>query len=162
MCKHVLFLNSTKACKVYKESVKIGYDKVIWGFGSGIYKRPRDNFIVQKHHIERMIYKNRVIPLRIVIDSKCGAIWLDNLHTAIAYIKLYGEYVALKDIPIYIIDLRQDTPIIVDINGTVRDSVTDIVRAIATAYDRDSRVSKELVKINYKLRDFLNDNSKLI
>lgn len=90
-------------------------------------------------------------------------VWIDNLHSAIKYIREYGKDVKLRDIPFYVVDISDyDNPSIHGYKGSLRERYEDILGAISCAYKRFRRSnSKELIEISYTLRDFLCDNPML-
>lgn len=157
-CKHVMRLSSTKASQFYAESLRIGNEKVMWGYGSGLYRNEGANRIVQLHTIGRMIYKNFDRPFRVVIDET-GTIWADNLHCCIRDIMKNGEDAVFGDARIYIVDMSKPIPVIVSINKTVSDSLNDIRGSIEVAKKRCSRVNDRIREINYTIEDFLHDNN---
>lgn len=166
-CKHVIRRNSegiqTKASKLYTESVKLGYNVCEWGVHSGhpsdipfhigkITKMEKDGY----NHAVRIIvckYDFYGIPI----------IWIDNLHSAIKYIRGYGKDVRLRDIPFYVVDISDyEHPSINGYNGSLRQNYEDILGAVSCAYKRFRRSnSKELIEIRYTLEDFLYDNPEL-
>ena len=165
-CKHVIRkpdMMHTKAGKLYIESCKLGYKVCDWGFHIG---RAGDiqyhiNSIIQ---MERDGY-NPAIRIIICKYNFCNTpiIWVDNLHSAIKYIRQYGKDVTLRDIPFYIVDISDyEYPSINGYNNSLRENYEDILGAIACAYKRFRRSnSRELIKIGYLLEDFLSDNPML-
>lgn len=158
LCKHVMTLNTRKAQAVYMEAQKVGYHKVMWGYGQNLSKYPAKNREAQLMTIQRMIYDLYNHAIRIVIDKE-GILWIDNLHTAIKDVLVYGENQIIGDSKIYIVDLSQDIPKIVNINGSVSDSVYDIENAIVSAKTRLKRITPELSQIKYTIGDFMKDNN---
>lgn len=157
ICKHVLSLNQPKAQKVYHASSGIGYEKVIWGYGSGLYKHPELNRTAQICQIQKMIYKGIYNPIRCVID-KNSVLWIDNLHGAISNILTKGDDVKLEDCQIYIVDMRNDIPKIVDVRSSVIFDKNAINGCLKNAQDRINRISLELYEINYTIGEFMKDN----
>lgn len=158
ICKHVMCLKSEKSKAVYEESVRIGYKQVMWGFGSGIWKNPDQNRIIQMQCIRRMLYKKYNGPYRIVID-KAGEPFVDNLHTAIRELILYGGDVKIKDTKHYMVDTRTNPYTIVNVDGTVRQNFPDIAGCLKVSNDRLSRITPKLKSINYTIFEFMHDNN---
>ena len=166
-CKHVIRNNhdgiQLKAGKLYTESVKLGYNVCEWGVHSG---HPSDiSFHISK--ITKMEKDNYNHAVRIVICKYdfCDSpiVWIDNLHSAIKYIREYGKDIKLRDIPFYVVDISDyHHPSIHGYNGSLRDNYENILGAISCAYKRFTRSnSKELIEIGYTLKDFLCDNPML-
>lgn len=166
-CKHVIRRYpdgmSIKAGKLYIESVKIGYNVCEWGVHSG---HP-SNISYHIGKITKMEKDNYNHAVRIVICKYdfCNTpiVWVDNLHSAIKYIRQYGKAVRLRDVPFYIVDIMDYVnPSIKGYNGSLRESYEDITGAVSCAYKRFRRSnSKELVETRYTLEDFLYDNPTL-
>lgn len=166
-CKHVIRCSTdgiqTKAGKLYIESCKVGYEICNWGLHVG---KPGDI----QHHIslitqmEKDGYNHAV---RIVVCKydfcEIPVVWVDNLHSAIKYIREYGKDIKLGDIPFYVVDISDyEHPSILGYNGSLRESYEDILGAVSCAYKRFRRSnSKELIEIGYTLGDFLCDNPML-
>lgn len=91
-------------------------------------------------------------------------LWIDNLHSAVKYIRQYGKQVKIKDIPFYIVDISNfHNPVIIGYNGSLKNRYEDILGAVSCAYKRFRRSnSKNLISIRYTLDDFLTDNQKLL
>ena len=167
LCKHVIkhnfYKEYSKAFRLYIASQKLGYEMCNWGLHVGHANdiQYHINLIVQ---MEKDNY-NPAIRIVICKYSFCDkpVIWIDNLHSAIKYIRQYGKDVKLKDIPFYIVDISDyEHPIISGNSGYLRENYEDIFGAISCAYARFNRSnSRELVEIGYTLDDFLNDNPKL-
>lgn len=166
-CKHVIRRNQDgmqiKADKLYIESVKLEYNVCEWGVHSGhpsnisyhigkIIKMEKDNY---NHAVRIVICKYDFCDTPIV--------WVDNLHSAIKYIREYGKNVKLRDIPFYVVDISEyEHPSIHGYNGSLREKYEDILGAVICAYKRFRRSnSKELIEIGYTLKDFLHDNPEL-
>lgn len=68
------------------------------------------------------------------------------------------------NIPMYIIDFRQDVPIVFDKNGTVFDSLLDIKSAIASAQRIQERLDRgwRPCNLSYKIIDLNNDICELL
>lgn len=169
-CKHVmrsLPVNGIllpRAEKLLEESKKLGYDVCEWGLHSG---HPND---LQYHSdkIIKMIDDGYNHAIRIVICKydfqEEPVFWVDNLHSAIKYILQYGESVALREIPFYIVNIEDyDNPSIYGWNGSVRENYEDILGAVSCGYKRFRRSnSKELIDVGYKLKHFMADNAALL
>lgn len=163
LCKHVIgFINSnggidflsSKERLVYEASHKIGYDRALWGYGTGIYKDYETNRAVQLHSILKMIYKGFKRCFRVVIDKE-GVPWIDNLHSGIRDIIVYDNDVTIENVPHYIVDMSKDTPIIVS-NGVTFDSITNIKGAIRASKARVERVSEEIKEVNHTIKEFMS------
>ena len=101
--------------------------------------------------------------VRFVI-TRDDRIWSDNTHWALAYLIKYGMDVTIMDIPMYIIDFREDVPTIFDKKGAVFDSLFDIKSAIASAQRIQERLDKgwRPCNLSYKIIDLNNDIRKLL
>lgn len=156
-CKHVMMLTSDKAKELYDCSRQFGYPQVMWGYGSGLYKNESTNRLVQLHTIRRMIYKQVIRPFRLVIDEG-GVLWVDNLHSCIRDILVFGDDVCLKDTAFYIIDLGHSIPIIVNRNHCVHPNLTEISGAIVSAQKRNQRTNPKIRRVFYTIEEFMTDN----
>lgn len=166
-CKHVIRRNpdgiQIKAGKLYIESCKLGYKVCNWGLHVGHASdiQYHINSIVQ---MERDGYNPAI---RVVICKydfcEMPIVWIDNLHSAIKYIREYGKNVKLGDIPFYVVDISDyDHPSIHGYNGSLRERYEDILGAVSCAYKRFRRSnSKKLIEIGYTVKDFLYDNPML-
>lgn len=157
-CKHVLSLDSTKAKSLLEASHKIGYDQVMWGYGSGIYQNSEENRIIQINTIRRMIYKGFTRGFRIVVDSS-GYVWVDNLHSAIRDIIVWGHDVRIGDVPHYVVDLSSEIVKVMGDRNYISDSLQDIYGAISVSYKRDRRTSDEVRQVGYTIGEFMNENA---
>lgn len=156
LCKHILSEESQKAKLLKKESLKIGYTQVQWGYAEKF--DIRKNRIIQIGRISRIIYKDINRPIRVVIGNK-GEVWIDNLHHAIAHIIAKGQGVLLGDIPMYIVDMRNEKePIIVDKEGSLSRSLDEIIGTLCSAKKRCDRSSQRICSLKYTIEDFMNDN----
>lgn len=156
-CKHVMMLTSDKAKELYECSRQFGYPQVMWGYDSGLYKNESVNRLVQLHTIRRMIYKQVVRPFRLVIDEG-GALWVDNLHSCIRDIMVFGEDVCLRDTSFYLIDLGHPVPTIVNRNHCVYPNLNEISGAIASAQKRNQRTNPKIRRVFYTIDEFMTDN----
>ncbi len=154
-CKHVCSLESLQAQQVYNETLKTGYD-CRWGSSSGntdclhhlnnILRQERDNY----NHAVRIVITNDL--------TNKKYIWTDNLHSTIKYIRDKGLKTKLIDIPFYVIDLTRKKVTVIDVNNSIRQSLKDIQGAISSAVNRVSRVTPDLLLLDYSVKDFLIDN----
>lgn len=158
ICKHVMNLDGEKAQQVFTASNKVGYNKCLWGYGSKIYENEEENRLIQLNTITRMIYKGFIRPFRVVIDE-AGVPWVDNLHSAIRDILIYGEGVTLGECRLYIVDARTTPYTVVDINNTVNKDLYDINGMLQTSEDRINRICSELRDINYTIEEFMDENN---
>ena len=157
LCKQVLTLNTKKAQEVYMEAQRIGNQKVMWGYGQNLSNYPTKNREAQLMLIQKMIFDLFDRAIRVVIDKE-GFLWIDNLHTAVKDVIVYGVDHKLIDSNVYIVDMRGDIPKVVDIDGSVSDSVFDITNAVACSAKRIKYITPELHKINYTIGEFIKDN----
>lgn len=166
-CKHVIRYNpadiESKAEHLYIESCKLGYEWCNWGLHTGHASdiQYHINSIVQ---MERDKY-NHAIRVVVCKYDFCNThiVWVDNLHSAIKYIREYGKNVKLRDIAFYVVDISDlDNPYIHGYKGSLRKNYEDILGAVSCTYKRFRRSnSKELIEIGYTVRDFLHDNPML-
>ena len=166
-CKHVIGHNpdgmQVKAGRLFVESSKLGYEVCNWGLhvGHASDTQYHINSIVQ---MERDGY-NPAIRIVVCKYNFCDTpvVWVDNLHSAIKYVRENGKDVRLRDIPFYVVDISDyEHPVIYGYNGSLREEYEDILGAVSCAYQRFRRSnSKELIEIGYTLKDFLNDNARL-
>ena len=165
-CKHVIRHNpdgiQIKADKLCIESCKLGYKVCNWGLHVGHASdiQYHINSIVQ---MERDEYNPAI---RIVVCKydfcETPIVWIDNLHSAIKYIREYGKNVKLGDIPFYVVDISDyNHPSIHGYNGSLRERYEDILGAVSCAYKRRRSNSKELIEIGYTVKNFLYDNPML-
>lgn len=157
-CKHVLRLNSHKSNMYWDECKRVGVDVAMWGYGSGLWRNEEANRTFQLHRIGRMIYKNFDMPFRVVIDET-GMPWVDNLHCSLRDIMKYGADVKFGDVRCYIVDMRYEMPVVIDVNGSVSNSVSDIKGCLVKAEERCKRITQNMRDINYTIRDFIKDNN---
>lgn len=68
------------------------------------------------------------------------------------------------NIPMYIVDFREDVPTIFDKNGAVFDSLLDIKSSIASAQRIQERLDRgwRPCKLSYKIIDLNNDICQLL
>lgn len=156
-CKHVLRHDSEKAKDLYRRSNRFGYPQVVWGYGAGIYRNEDANRIIQIQTIRRMIYKQLTQPFRLVIDDG-GVLWVDNLHSCIRDILVYGTDVRLRDTRFYLIDLARYCPIVVNRGDTLSRNLDDIEGAIWSAQKRNSRTNPQIRQVNYTIGEFMAEN----
>lgn len=157
-CKHVLDTSSKKARKALKESQEIGYNNCYWGMWHEGYTSTEESRLCNLDRVRRRVYKHVVTPMRVVICWN-DSIWIDNLHNALVNALVFGEDVRLRDIPCYIIDLSDEIPVVVDVFGSLSNSIEDIKGAIDAAKYRDDRVTDSICDCNYLLKDFMKDNN---
>ncbi len=166
-CKHVIRRNpdgiQIKAGKLYIESCKLGYKVCNWGLHVGHASDIR-------YHISSIVQMERDgynPAIRIVVCKydfcDIPIVWVDNLHSAIKYIREYGKDIKLRDIPFYVVDISDyEHPSVYGHNGSLRENYEDVLGAVSCAYKRFRRSnSKELIEIGYTLRDFLCNNPML-
>lgn len=153
--KHVAFFNDQS--KIFFElSEKVNYNNTILGF--------HRHATIQNEYfrINNMSQSACLRAVRFVI-TKDGRIWSDNTHWTLAYVLKYGVDVTVLDIPMYIVDFREDVPIIFDKNGAVFDSLFDVKSSIASAQRIQERLDKgwRPLDLSYKIINLKNDICKL-
>lgn len=166
-CKHMIRCDentSHKAEQLLRESQAIGYDICEWGLNSG---HPS----ILSYHLKKIVkmekdgYDHAIRIVKCKYDfNEQPVLWIDNLHSAVKYIRQYGKQVKIKDIPFYIVDISNfHNPVIIGYNGSLKNRYEDILGAVSCAYKRFRRSnSKNLISIRYTLDDFLTDNQKLL
>lgn len=156
--KHVMSLNSKKAQDILKLSMEKGIHQSIWGYDSNYYSSPKKNRVIQLFKVENMIMKMLDRPFRIVIDTN-GVAWLDNVHSGIRDIIVFGSDITVSKTRYYIVDLRDiNLPIIVDPCDVV-DLTRDNIRGIIdVSLVRQSRALEEFYTINYTIGDLMREN----
>lgn len=157
LCKHVCSLDGEKASKVYELGQKVGYKQVIWGYGEGYSELYEMNRVVHLSRIQRIVYDKLKFPVRIVIGEQ-GVPWVDNLHTTIAGILCFGEDMLLSEIPVYIVDMRENIPVLVNVESSIDMNYKGIAGIIDCAEKRIARVHKDLYDIKYTIGEFMVDN----
>lgn len=127
-CKHII--QSTPETKIIEEEdvrvcQKLGIVSTLkWG------SHRNGTVESEKKIIDEMVKCDFKRPMRVVWLPD-DSIWCDNTHTAISWIYRLGRECTLSDVPYYIVDLRTETPNIVDIKGSLSDSIRDCRLAIA-------------------------------
>ncbi len=154
--KHVAFFNDQS--KIFFElSKKVNYNNTILGV--------HRHATIQNEYfrINNMSKSACLRAVRFVI-TRDDRIWSDNTHWTLAYFLKYGMDVTIMDIPMYIVDFREDVPTIFDKNGAVFDSLFDIKSSIASAQRIQERVDKgwRPCNLSYKIIDLNNDICKLL
>lgn len=157
-CKHV-FNPGIKEDTVLLESNRIGYKWCEWGRYSGHEK----NFKYHMGVIHRMEKDDYFHAVRIVVCAYDFSvekyIWVDNLHSAIRYMRKYGVNVLLRQIPFYVVDITQPIVRIFAYSEYLRTTREDIQGAIDCAYKRKERSDSEvLINADYRLLDFVKTN----
>ena len=166
-CKHIIRRESddihTKASKLYLESCKLDYKVCNWGMHVGHASdiQYHINSIIQ---MERDGY-NPIIRIVVCKYSFCNTpiVWIDNLHSAIKYVREYGKNIKLRDIPFYVVDISDYRhPSISGYNGSLREDYEDILGAVSCAYRRFRYSnSKELIGIKYTLEEYAEQIEKV-
>lgn len=149
--KHVAFYSQNTSI-FFELSEKVGYSNTILG----IHRTAsiKDEYL----RILNMCNSPCLRAVRFVI-SKDGRIWSDNTHWTLAYVYKYGVNAKIAEIPSYIIDFRGCFPVIIDRNGVVFDSLTDIRNAISAAKAIQERLDLgwRPDKLSYNIGKLLND-----
>lgn len=161
-CKHVCRPYSLKAQRVVSISNSLGYTQVFWGYGEGYYSDIEKNRIIQISRIQRFIYDSNVRSIRVVID-KDGDMWFDNLHSTLAHVLCRGgidnaDKIKTYDLPVYIVDMRNNIPKIVDMYRLVEFDREKISGMISVSEKRCGRVSAELKQVGYTIGEFITEN----
>lgn len=149
--KHIAHISDI-TYKVHELSQKVGYSIDIIG-------SHRNTVLeVERQRIQNMKNSTCLRAARFVISSD-GRIWADNTHWTIAYILKMGYEVTLKDIPSYIVDLRNDTPIIIEYDNVLFDSMYCIKSAIACAKRIQDRLNNgwRPENITFTINDLIKD-----
>ena len=156
-CKHVLGIRSPKSRELWERSQEAGYPEALWGYGSGIAKDPDANRIAQSYTVRRMVHKRWTAPFRLVID-RTGTPWVDNLHSAIRDILVFGDSVRPMDVGCYIIDLAGGVPVAVDVCGSLSTDLAAVKGAVSCARKRDARATDAVRGVGYTIGEFLSEN----
>ena len=150
-CKHIPCKKESNEI-IYSNSIEIGYQYIIFGSHRNNY-----NLFDEIKRINNMATSTCERAARIVI-TKDGKIWSDNTHWTIAYIIKYGENTTLRNIPMYIVDLRPAHPLVINCENTLFENISDIYSAVSASLEIQKRIDKGWRKnIIYKICDFLND-----
>lgn len=157
LCKHVCRCDSDKAREVIRLSCQLGYHYAWWGYGEKYHQDPELNRMVQLSRIQRFIYEPVVRPLRLVIDQN-GSLWADNLHMVIAQVICHGKGILMREMPVYIMDMRTSVPNIVDGYRLVNLEREKVTGLLAVSWKRCERSSKELAAVNYTIGEFMAEN----
>lgn len=76
-------------------------------------------------------------PIKIVVDQDCR-LWADNTHWTLAALLRFGREASTKDVPYYLVDMRTDSPIIVNRPSTL------IGRSRSVAMENAKRIIQRL------------------
>jgi hypothetical protein len=146
-CKHIAYINSTTQ-KIFKLSESVGYKWCILG------SNRNSDISNEKERIIQMKDSNYRRPIRIII-TKDFRMWCDNTHWTISYILKYGKNIKIKDIPFYIINLKED--IIIDFNNLVMIDYEDIHNIISCAKELQTRIDNgwRPCEISYTIGDLM-------
>lgn len=153
--KHVALKND--ATNIFFElSEKVAYNNTILG----IHRTPiiRNEYL----RIRNMSNSSCLRAVRFVITDD-ERIWSDNTHWTLAYIYKYGIQTSITDIPFYIVDFRNQKPVIYDCGGVVFDSLSDIQKAIIAAKTIQERLDLgwRPKEITYTIGQLYNDLGKI-
>lgn len=150
-CKHIPLVNKENH-EIYINSKGIGYNYLL--FGS---HRENYNLSNELNRVKNMSNSSCLRAVRIVLTND-GKIWSDNTHWTIAYIYRFGKDSRLRDIPIYIVDLRYKIPSVIDCDNTLFDSISNIQKAIIASSSIQNRINSGWRKNqSYTINNFLND-----
>lgn len=153
--KHVAFKNDATSI-FFELSWKVGYENTILGIH-------RTSIIKNEYmRIKNMSQSPCLRAVRFVI-TKDNNIWSDNTHWTLAYIYRHGLETRISDIPLYIIDFRNELPVIYDCEGVVFDSILDIKKAIAAAKSIQDRLDLgwRPQNISYTIGQLYRDMEKI-
>lgn len=163
-CKHMMKNNDrdgSKANNLFVESEKVGYKYCEWGSHSNHSSELSYHLdIITKMESDNYNHAIRIVICKYKFQDE-PVIWTDNLHSTIKYIREFGKEAKLKDIPFYVVDLRDLKNPIIGANdkNILKPNVSDILGAISSAYFRyEMSNSQELINIEYTIDDFLHDN----
>lgn len=78
------------------------------------------------------------VPVKIFL-LKNDRMFAGNTKWALAYLKRYGDNVKLSQVPVFIVDLREEFPVVVDYNGSAY-SQKNILKTVGSAIKLNDRV----------------------
>lgn len=157
LCKHVIRVETDKSYDLLDCSLKMGVPQIYWGYPDGIHTDAEMNRRIQIACIQHAIATKNIKPMRVVLGEQ-RIPWIDNLHTAIQNIFIYGEDIKIKDCLPYICDLSVTPFKVVSINNSVSGNLGMIKGSIQSAMKRLRRVHSDMYKINYTIKDFMEEN----
>lgn len=157
LCKHVLRNVNNKTRNLVTASEAIDYHHVWWGYGQNLHTDPERNRLINIGIIQKIIYDCHIHPVRLVIDRE-GWLWADNLHNTIANILCRESGVSFLSMPVYIVDMRGPIPKIADKYHVVDLDREKLKGLLIVSQNRINRVSPQIRKVNYTIREFMNDN----
>lgn len=159
-CKHAL-LGNWRADEVIRLSAGIGYDWAKWGSHSGHDRIEYHCDVVMKMELDGFEHPERIVVCDYAFhDGACA--WIDNMHSAVMYVRRYGMDVRLGDIPFYIVDIRGGARVLRD-NGTGIIDAAKASGAVASALKRKQwSESERLIGLGYTFGDLLLDNPLLL
>lgn len=149
--KHIAYINEMTH-ELHKLSLKVDYNIDVIG------SHRNTTLEDERQRIQNMKNSSCLRAARFVICSD-SRIWADNTHWTIAYILKFGNSVTLKDIPSYVVDFRNDIPIIIEYDNILFDSMYCIKSAIACAKRIQDRLDKGWRPINtsFTINDLIKD-----
>lgn len=161
LSKHVLDISGEKALSCYNNSLSFGYRQVLWSSKSPeLDKAPiADLTIYHSMYIKALADKLDNITLRVIVFN--DSVWIDNLHSAVAFIGKYGAGLTLESVDFYIVDMRDITPTIASPGHKMRKAIPDIKENIERATDRAMRYDNDTLQIDYTIKDLIDDNDLL-
>lgn len=159
-CKHAL-RTSDRGREVIRLSSLIGYEIAEWGLHVNRTDLAYHTNVIMKMEEDGYEHPERIVICRYDFTNE-PCIWLDNLHSAVMYVRKYGSGVRLKDIPFYVVDLSGTVPVLYE-NGALKNDDSCIKGAVKKARRRQERSNlKELIDFNYTFKEFLTDNLNLL
>jgi len=149
--KHIANIDEATQ-KWHDLSKQVGYDMDVIG------SHRQTTLEDERRRIQNMKNSSCLRAARFVV-SLDGRIWADNTHWTIAYILKYGNMTTIKDIPSYIVDFRNNTPIVVEQKNVLFDSTYCIKSAIACAKRIQDRLNKGWRPMNmpFTIDDLIKD-----
>lgn len=148
--KHYVHIDTNPI--LHKLALKVEYNFSVFG------SHRKTTIEDEKNRILNM--KNSQCPraVRFIIDQY-DRVWSDNTHWTIAYVLAKGPDTRMIDIPIYIVDFRNEIPTIVNINNTVFDSTDSILSAISNAKLIYARINNgwRNTDISYKISELMSE-----
>lgn len=148
---HLASVNTELEKEIYNASIKIGNDCLITAY------RNNDTLDKIKERILKMKKLNVDITMRIII-TKDGRIWTDNSQSAIATMLKHGDEILVKDVPIYIIDTRNNEDCFICDKDTNPYSYNNIFSYLQVSDILNQRISDGYrpENLSWKIKDLKN------
>lgn len=159
-CKHAL-PETAKGNEVIRLSKEIGYEWAKWGAHSNHNNVAYHADVVMKMEFDMFEHPERIVVCDYPFSNE-KHVWIDNMHSAVMYVRKYGLDVKLSDIPFYVVDISGGNEIVAD-NGTGIVIPNKASGAVISARKRQAwSCSEELIALNYTLKDLLEENPVLL